>query len=139
MRASRLITGAIDRAVRPIGLTHARYNVLGLIALSSRGELRATKIGEYLMIHASGVTKLVDQLERDGLVQRKSDASDGRVSWIAITPRGRILYDAAVRLVIEVQYGLPLPLEDLTEIDRLLDPMLLWSSTPTDPDRDPVA
>jgi hypothetical protein len=55
MRVSRVITATIGRAVRPVGLT-TRFNVLGLFADSSTGEMRATKIGEFLMIRPSGVT-----------------------------------------------------------------------------------
>src|SRR5690606_16627100 len=51
MRAQQLVATAVDRALRPLGLTFARYEVLMLLDFSRQGALPITKVGERLMVH----------------------------------------------------------------------------------------
>ena len=70
MRAQQIVATAVDRALSPHDLTFARYEVLMLLSFTSSGSLPITKVGERLMVHPTGITKLVDKLEQQGLVQR---------------------------------------------------------------------
>src|SRR5437879_2427475 len=63
IRASQIVNTAVDRALRPLGLSFARYEVLMLLSFSRKGCLPITKIGDRLMVHPTGVSKLVDKLE----------------------------------------------------------------------------
>jgi MarR family transcriptional regulator, transcriptional regulator for hemolysin len=49
------------------------------------------------------VHKLLDGLERDGLVERRADEHDRRVQLIALTDRGRTLAADAGRILVELE------------------------------------
>ena len=108
VRAQQLVSTAIDRALRPLGLTFSRYEVLMLLSFSREGALPITKMGGRLMVHPTGITKLVDKLEQQGLVVREPSPDDRRVTLARITPAGRRLATKATRAVGEVKFGVPL-------------------------------
>jgi DNA-binding MarR family transcriptional regulator len=89
IRVEQILAGQAEDAVRPFGLTFARYEVLMLLLFSSRGELPLGKIGERLQVAPASVTNAVNRLERDRLVSRRVNPDDGRGVLAAITARGR--------------------------------------------------
>jgi DNA-binding MarR family transcriptional regulator len=88
IRAEQILSGRAEEAVRPIGLTFARYEVLMLLRFSRRGELPLGKIGERLQVGAASVTNAIDRLEQDRLVRRRMNPNDGRGVLAAITKKG---------------------------------------------------
>ncbi len=95
IRAEQILSGRAEEAVRPFGLTFARYEVLMLLRFSSRGELPLGKIGQRLQVGAASVTNAIDRLERDRLVRRRVNPKDGRGVLAAITTQGRDLVQEA--------------------------------------------
>jgi DNA-binding MarR family transcriptional regulator len=91
VRVQQLLVAHVERALRPLGLTFARYEVLMLLVFSRRGALPLGKVGERLQVHPASVTNAVDRLERDGLVRRIPNPTDGRGVLADITPAGRRL------------------------------------------------
>jgi DNA-binding MarR family transcriptional regulator len=89
MRLQQIFLAQADAVLRPLGLTFARYEVLMLLSFSRRDALPLGKIGERLQVNAASVTNAVDRLEASGLVARRSDPADGRVTLAALTPAGR--------------------------------------------------
>jgi DNA-binding MarR family transcriptional regulator len=69
--------------------------VLLFLADSSEGRLRMSELADSVLLSRSGLTRLVDRLERQGLLRRESCASDRRGAYAAITQRGRELFDRA--------------------------------------------
>src|SRR4051794_2118639 len=67
MRAEQIVNAAVEQALRPLDLSFARWEVLMLLCFSRQGSLPMTKIGDRLMVHPTGITKLVDKLEEQGL------------------------------------------------------------------------
>jgi DNA-binding MarR family transcriptional regulator len=118
MRAQQLVATAVDRALRPLGLTFARYEVLMLLAFSREGALPITKVGERLMVHPTGITKLVDKLEQQGLVRREAHPTDRRGTLAGITDDGRDLAAKATRAVTAVRFGADL--EDDDDLEQLI-------------------
>jgi DNA-binding MarR family transcriptional regulator len=116
VRANQVVTTAIERALRPLGLTFARYEVLMLLSFAKSGALPITKIGERLLVHPTGITKLVDKLESSGLVRREPNPADRRGTLVRITPGGRRLGTEATHILTEMRFGVDLP---RTELDRL--------------------
>jgi DNA-binding MarR family transcriptional regulator len=57
------------------------------------GRLRRVDLAEHLGVTASGVTRALIPLEKIGLVTRKHDVSDARVSYASLTAAGRRLAD----------------------------------------------
>ncbi len=65
------------------------YEVLARLDQSAEGQLRMQKLADSLVYSRSGVTRLLDRMEKAGLVERHPDANDRR-GWNAIiTVRGR--------------------------------------------------
>jgi DNA-binding MarR family transcriptional regulator len=89
IRAEQILAGRAEDAVRPFGLTFARYEVLMLLLFSKRGELPLGKIGQRLQVGAASVTNAIDRLERDRMVRRRMNPDDGRGVLASITSRGR--------------------------------------------------
>ena len=65
MRAHQIMLARVDDALRPLGLTFARYELLMLLQFSRTGSLPLSKIGSRLQVHPASVTNVVDRLERD--------------------------------------------------------------------------
>jgi DNA-binding MarR family transcriptional regulator len=120
MRAQQIVSTAMDRALRPLGLTFARYEVLMLLRFTRQGALPITRVGERLMVHPTGITKLVDKLEEQGLVRREANPNDRRGTLAQITPEGRALAEEATRAVTEVRFGADLGEDDLEALVRLV-------------------
>ena len=83
------LPGRADAALRPFGLTFARYEVLMLLSFSRRGVLPLGKIGERLQVNAASVTNAVNRLESEGLVAGQFNPDDGRGTLAQLTPAGR--------------------------------------------------
>jgi DNA-binding MarR family transcriptional regulator len=120
IHAHQVVSTAIDRSLRPLGLTFARYEVLMLLSFSKAGSLPMSKIAERLLVQPAGVTKLVDKLEADGLVVRKANPSDRRGTLVEIDSHGRRLAKQATELVAAVRFGADLPDRDLEHLVTLL-------------------
>jgi DNA-binding MarR family transcriptional regulator len=78
------------------GLTLSDYDVLVQLARAPDRKLRNIELANAVVLTRSGVTRLVDGLERDGLVMRSSCPSDKRGTLVSLTDEGlRRLRDAA--------------------------------------------
>jgi MarR family transcriptional regulator, organic hydroperoxide resistance regulator len=103
---------AVDRALAPLGLTHAQYIVLA----SLFGEQRAGRspsqreLADTTGLEALYVSKLVRALEADGLVRRTRDPKDTRAVRLALTGKGRETVRPAIATVQQL-------------LDRLLEPL----------------
>jgi DNA-binding MarR family transcriptional regulator len=106
MRAQQIVLAAVDEALRPFGLTFARYEALVLLWFSRRGELPLGKMGPRLMIHPTSVTNLVDRLEEQSLVERVPHPTDRRTTLARITEKGRSIAEEATGAVNRAVFGL---------------------------------
>ncbi|WP_149541407.1 MarR family winged helix-turn-helix transcriptional regulator [Siccirubricoccus phaeus] len=85
-RASHLISGEFHEQLRRKHVSVPVWRVLaGLVG--SKGET-VTGLAEICLLQQPTMTKLLDRMVRDGLVQRAQDGRDRRVVRIALTPRG---------------------------------------------------
>ncbi|MGD0453769.1 MAG: MarR family transcriptional regulator [Solirubrobacteraceae bacterium] len=79
------------------GLPMTSYEVLGHLEEASGGRMRMCELAEQAQLSRSGLTRLVDRLERDGLLERCSCDHDARGSYACLTDSGRErLQDARV-------------------------------------------
>lgn len=90
-RAQQIYLARIDRVLRPLGLTFARYEVLMLLLFSRRGCLPLSKMGNRLQVHPTSITNAVDRLEQQGLLERTPHPSDRRTTLAVLTEDGRQL------------------------------------------------
>jgi DNA-binding MarR family transcriptional regulator len=65
------------------------YNTLRLLHKAPGGRLRLSELARGVHLTQSGVTRLVNRLERTGLLRREESASDRRSSCAVLTDRGR--------------------------------------------------
>ena len=89
IRVHQMLMLRIDRVMRPLGLSFARYEVLMLLQFSRAGELPLGKLGARLQVQPGAVTNAIDRLEADGMVERVPHPTDGRTTLASITAKGR--------------------------------------------------
>ncbi len=70
------------------GLTMADYDVLLHLAWAPQRRMRRVDLADQVLLTASGVTRLLDGLERAGLVERSGCETDRRVVYAVLTESG---------------------------------------------------
>ncbi|MFJ6352423.1 MarR family winged helix-turn-helix transcriptional regulator [Streptomyces sp. NPDC054835] len=103
---------AVDRALAPLGMTHAQYAVMAsLYGLGRSGQRPSQReLADHTGLEALYVSKLARALESSGLVARTRDPADPRAMRLELTEQGR---DASRRAITVIQ-GL---------LDQLLEPL----------------
>jgi len=92
MRAQRQVLSAIEGELKAAGLPPLGwYDVLLELSRADDGRLRPFEIEERTLLAQYNLSRLVDRLEKEGLVERQSYGEDGRGRWIVITEKGRSL------------------------------------------------
>jgi DNA-binding MarR family transcriptional regulator len=71
------------------GLALTSYEVLLHLWHSDEGKMRMCDIADSVLLSRSGLTRLVDRLERDGFVERASCPDDARGAFAKLTDAGR--------------------------------------------------
>lgn len=79
------------------GLTISDYDVLVQLRDAPDHSLRMSDLSRRTMLTRSGMTRLVQGLERDGFVERRACAADARVSYAVLTPQGAARFEDARR------------------------------------------
>ncbi len=74
--------------LRPTGLSEPQYNVLRILRGAENGVLPSGEIAGRLLTRCPDTTRLIDRLEKQGLVARERPGDDRRVVLIRITDRG---------------------------------------------------
>ena len=98
LRAHAALTKELDAELaREHNLPLSSYEVLLYLADAPDGRMRMAELAESVLLSRSGLTRLVDRLEREGLLKRERCESDARGYFAQITPKGRRLFDAARR------------------------------------------
>ena len=87
-RTAQLLTARSDIFLRDYGVTPTQYNVLRILRGEGTEGLAAGDLGERMITRDPDVTRLLDRLERRGLVERWRCTEDRRVVWTRITPQG---------------------------------------------------
>jgi DNA-binding MarR family transcriptional regulator len=105
------------------GLTINDYEALLHLARAEGGRMRRVDLAKQILLTASGVTRLLDGLERAGWVERGSCASDRRVTYAVLTDTGRTKlreagesHVAGVRAFFEARFSS----EELDQLASLL-------------------
>ncbi|MEV4046204.1 MarR family winged helix-turn-helix transcriptional regulator [Streptomyces sp. NPDC049744] len=133
---------AVDRAVAPLGLTHAQYSlVASLYGMRRAGERPSQRqLADHTGMEALYVSKLARALESAGLIDRARDPRDPRAVQLALTEQGEAVTREAIGVVQELLQQLLEPLGGLDaprtraftgELTALLD-VPLTPSIPND-------
>ncbi len=91
-RAQRHVVAAIEAELKSAGLPPlAWYDVLLELWRAPGGRLRQGDLEHKMLFPQYGISRLVDQLEREKLVRRERCEDDGRAYWVAISDKGLAL------------------------------------------------
>jgi DNA-binding MarR family transcriptional regulator len=98
LRVHATLTKALDAEMEARhGLPLTSYEVLMHLAEADGERMRMCDLASSILLSRSGLTRLVDRLEREGLLVRESCASDARGAFARLTPLGRDKLGAARR------------------------------------------
>ena len=86
-RASHLISTEFHQELRRRGVAIPVWRVLASLVGSAGGET-VTGLADVCLLQQPTMTKLLDRMTRDGLVERRPDSRDRRVVRIGLTPTG---------------------------------------------------
>jgi DNA-binding MarR family transcriptional regulator len=89
LRVHASLSKALDQQLdREHGLPLTSFEVLVYLADAEGQKMRMCDLASSVILSRSGLTRLVDRLERDGLLVRESCASDARGAFAKLTPAG---------------------------------------------------
>jgi DNA-binding MarR family transcriptional regulator len=90
LRTHAVLTKALDAELDAAhGLPLSSYEVLMHLNDAEDQRMRMSDLADLVILSRSGLTRLVDRLEREGLLERQSCASDARGSFASLTAAGR--------------------------------------------------
>lgn len=122
-RTTSLLAGELVALFREHGISDSGYNVLRILRGAGPRGRTCGEIGRDMVVRVPDVTRLVDRLAAEGLVERTRSAQDRRVVRVVLTRAGRALLrrlDQPVLDAHEAQLG-HMPRRELTELIRLLE------------------
>jgi DNA-binding MarR family transcriptional regulator len=96
-RLNSLILTTGDRLVAPLGLTSARWQILGAIVAADHRQPVAW-LARNLGANRQNVQRIVNDLHGEGLVAFETNPHHRRAQLVILTDRGQEAYDAAMRL-----------------------------------------
>src|SRR6266404_7806280 len=120
-RIARRLRQAVDSELGAYGLTEATWRPLAYVGRLGGG-VRQKELATALGIEGPSLVRLLDNLERRGLIERREDESDRRARGIYLTPAGHDLAVRVAKVGTEIQLRLlaSVPTEDLEICQRVL-------------------
>jgi DNA-binding MarR family transcriptional regulator len=111
-RLATRLRAAVDRAVAPLGLTHAQYTLLAsLYGFSKTGEPPSQReLADWTGLEPIFVSKLARALEQAGLIRRTQNPADPRAVQLHLTDEGSVVAQRAIAIVHQLQEELTAPI-----------------------------
>ena len=88
LRTADALARGTEEVIKPFGLSGTQYNILRILRGAGPGGLCCHEAAERMLTHDPDITRLLDRLERRGLIVRTRASSDRRVITAQITPEG---------------------------------------------------
>ena len=129
--ATALITSRFRRDLAGTGLSLEQFDVLVHLAWAPSGTLPLHELTASMVVadalSRTGITRLLDRMERDGLIARTVSTADRRRFDVSLTPPGRQRFeqvwpghaDGIGRYVVR-----PLAPRDIGELARILESLI---------------
>jgi DNA-binding MarR family transcriptional regulator len=96
LAACALVDRKLDQQLKDeAGLTHVQYEVLARLSGAPERELRMTQLADALHTSPSGLTYQITQLERVGLVRRRTCHFGSRAVYAVLTDEGLAVLERA--------------------------------------------
>src|SRR5262245_22533831 len=120
-RVTSLLLTAGDRLVGRLGLTSARWQILGAIVAAERPEPVAW-LARNLGANRQNVQRIINDLYKEGLVAFEANPHHRRAQLVVLTDKGKQTFDAAMALqapwVNDLSEGLSV--KDLQNVHRVV-------------------
>ena len=133
VRLVRGFRGNLDEALRRIDHSAARLETLAAI-LNMPGDKSQSDVAKRLRVEGATITRMVDLLSKEGLVERRPHSSDRRINLLSITAKGEAelakifrVYDRQRRHLLK-----NMSVEDLEQLSSLVDKMIGQLDKPLD-------
>jgi MarR family transcriptional repressor of emrRAB len=81
---------------RDIKLSESAFHVLAILVASENGQASPSELSELVGASRANMTRILDELSRDGLIVRSAESQDGRRLTVAVTTKGRKAIKSAV-------------------------------------------
>lgn len=129
-----------DRLAAPIGLTGSRWMTLCVLAEEGR-PLTQSELGDRMLLSAQNISRMIQTLEADGLVARRTKPGAGRAVFVELTPDGiarrnqaKLLGDAFLEnFLIGLSSNRVASLE--TDLQSLIDNVIAYEAKLTSEER----
>lgn len=122
IRAAQVLSGPVADLFEAHGLSGKQYNALRSVRRAGSAGATVNEVRQQMTDPRADVTRLIDRLERDGLVQRKHDRADRRVVRVILSEKGKKLLADIDEPLLEVhqsQFSRFRP-SDLERLKKLL-------------------
>src|SRR5437867_2372310 len=96
-RLNSLLLTAGDRLVARLGLTSARWQILGAVVAADHPQPVAW-LARNLGANRQNVQRIINDLHKEGLVAFEANPHHRRAQLVVLTDKGRQAFDAAMRL-----------------------------------------
>ncbi|WP_243300389.1 MarR family winged helix-turn-helix transcriptional regulator [Bacillus litorisediminis] len=90
-RALEAVKNQVVKDIKNYNLNLTEFAVLEL--LYHKGDQPIQKIGDKVLLASSSITYVVDKLEKKDLIERKPCATDRRITYAALTEKGKVFMD----------------------------------------------
>jgi DNA-binding MarR family transcriptional regulator len=121
IRVNSLLLTAGDRLVARLGLTSARWQILGAI-VSAEHPQPVAWLARNLGANRQNVQRIVNDLSKEGLVAFETNPHHRRAQLVLLTDKGSQTFDAAMRLqapwINSLSNGLPV--KDIQTVHRVM-------------------
>ena len=107
-RTTAVLRRPFDELLKAHAVSRTQYNILRILRGAGLNGLGCRQIAERLITYDPDITRLLDRLEREGLVERRRDQVDRRVIVTRITGKGLKLvgtFDAPLSELVKELLG----------------------------------
>lgn len=127
LKAQKLLLEGVQEALSEAGLPPLEwYDVLIELKTAPEQRLRLFDLGERIVLSRSNLTRLLDRLEKEGLVSRDHCAEDRRGLYAVLTPAGLAMqktmwpvYQSAIQNLFGQHYSADEAVQLATLLERL--------------------
>ena len=126
LRAREFLYAGLADLLKRYGLTEPQYNVLRILRGAGPDGLPCLEIGRRLITRVPDVTRLLDRLEKEGLVSRVRNKEDRRVVKTTITSKGLKLLRKIDKPFAELHKSLfsNLSVNEISDLTRIIDKIM---------------
>jgi len=97
---ARAVTGLLDRALEPAGLTADEYGVYSVLTTSDA--MTPGELARWMSAPPTTVSSYVKRIEARGHLKRERNPADGRSFVLRLTPAGRAVHRRATQAFVPV-------------------------------------